>query len=57
MQINAGLICNHYKLSNCRNWPDILPGKISGVDINYKTQPNEGVQSGFGQNRKIKNLL
>jgi hypothetical protein len=30
----TGLICNHYKLSNCRNWPDILPGKISGVDIN-----------------------
>jgi hypothetical protein len=25
---------HHYKLSNCRNWPDILPGKISGVNIN-----------------------
>jgi hypothetical protein len=34
IQMNAGLICNHYELSNCRNLPDILPGKISGVDIN-----------------------
>ena len=49
MQMNAGLICNHYKLSNCRKWPDIFPGKLAGW-ISTKTRPNEEVQSGFGQN-------